>query len=226
MHYTSLKTHTQWDIIQLAMAKKSNIELGMTTNRIETLTDGVFAIAMTLLVLNLKFPQPSQYIGGFLHKILQSQIHIFINYILSFIILGIFWIMHHQQSHYIRRTDRIHLWINIFMLMFIALIPFSTSLVSNFTKDWVDEIFFAGNIFIIGTLFYANWSYATYKCRLVEPKTDKVLIDIGKRRVLVVPLIALFAIITAFQKIELSSYCYMLIPIILAFPAFRYQTHD
>jgi len=206
------------------MAKKSNNEPGLTTARLETLTDGVFAIAMTLLVLNLKFPQPSHYMGGSLHKLLGSQIHIFINYVLSFIILGIFWIVHHQQSHYIKRTDRIHLWINIFILMFIALIPFSTSLVGIFTKDWADEIFFAGNIFMIGLFFYLNWSYATYEYRLINPDLDKEEIEIGKRRAMITPLVALIAILVTFLSTEYSSYCYLLIPVILSLPAFKYHS--
>ena len=105
----------------------------MTTIRLETLTDGVFAIAMTLLVLNLRFPVTKAGLTEReLEQIVFGQSNVFFNYFLSFILLALFWMLHHQQFHFFRKTDRSHIWINIFILMFVALLPFSASLVGPF----------------------------------------------------------------------------------------------
>ncbi len=67
-------------------------------------------------------------------NLLYSQMHRFFNYALSFLLLSIFWIVHHQQFHVIKRSDQRLLWINIFILMFVALMPFSTDLVGDFNQ--------------------------------------------------------------------------------------------
>jgi len=201
---------------------RSEGKTDLTTKRIEALTDGIFAIAMTLLVLTLELPEVG---GGMtqtgLHRLLLSQSYMFVNYVKSFLLLAIFWIVHHQQFHYIRRTDRNHLWINIFTLMVVAMIPFSASVSGDFANDPVAEIFFGGSMFILGALVYLNWLYATSGRRLVDRNLDSRVIRAGKRRGLVVPIISLIAMITALVSASNSSYCYLLIPIVLQLPYFR-----
>lgn len=197
-------------------------ELGMTTRRIETLTDGIFAIAMTLLVLNLDLPEVGKELTeAGLHDLLIAEMPIFFNYALSFILLAIFWIIHHQQFHFIKRTDRKHLWISIFTLMFIALIPFSTSLVGDYPDDRMAEFFFGSNMFALGVLFNRNWAYATKGHRLVEASLDPRRIALGKKRGAVIPLVSLLAVLLSLIHPRLSSYTYILIPIILSLPQFR-----
>ena len=200
-------------------------ELGMTTHRIEALTDGIFAIAMTLLVLTLGLPEVEKGLTERgLHHLLIEQSDKFFNYGLSFILLAIFWVIHHQQFHFIKRTDRKHLWINIFTLMFIALIPFSTSLVGDYPRDWIAEFFFGFNMFMVGTLLNLNWTYATKGHRLVEASLDRRRIAVGKKRGAVTPLVSLLAMGLSLLHPQLSSYAYILIPIILSLPQFRRQT--
>ena len=195
---------------------------GQSTRRLETLTDGIFAIAMTLLVLNLNIPEGVREIGeGELHKLLFSQGHKFLNYALSFIVLAIFWILNHDDFHYIKRTNRLHIWINAFLLMFIVLVPFSTSLIGDFRGDWVGSCFFSSNIFVLGILFYVNWSYATHNNRLVDESIDPQRVIIGKRRSLVIPCISLAAIILSFVDVKLTHYVFLAIPPILLLPPFR-----
>jgi uncharacterized membrane protein len=194
----------------------------LTTRRLEALTDGIFAISMTLLVLTLDIGEVSNGITqAGLHKLLLAQIPKFFNYALSFVLLALFWILHHQQYRYIKKTEHLHLWMNIFILMFVALIPFSTSLVGDFAGDWMAEMFFGANMLIIGVLFSLNWYYSTKDLRLVEGELEKKHIDLGIRRGLVTPFVSLLAILMAFVNPSYSSYVYLLIPIILSFPQFR-----
>ena len=86
----------------MAEETRGTLSLGLTTQRIETLTDGVFAIAMTLLVLTLDLPRVGAHLSNAgLWNLLNSQMDKFHNYVLSFILLAVFWLVHHQQFHYI-----------------------------------------------------------------------------------------------------------------------------
>ena len=200
---------------------ESTADFGLTTKRIETLTDGIFAIAMTLLVLSINLPEVGAEVG--LHQLLFSQWYKFVNYAVSFMLLSVFWVVHHQQFCFIKRTDRHHLWISILVLMFIAMIPFSASLIGDYSNDSLAKIFFAGNLFIIGMLFYVNWAYATHKHRLVEKDLDIDRIEVGKRRSLVTPAVALAAAGLSLLHPSWSFYAYLSIPVILSFPPFRHK---
>ncbi len=198
---------------------------GMTTYRIEALTDGIFAVAMTLLVLNLKLPQGGvEGVETDLIDLVTGQSHVFSNYAMSFLLAAVFWIIHHQQSHVIKRTDRNHIWLNVIILMFVSLIPFSTSLINDYHDDWMASIFFGMNMFILGSLFYLNWDYATRGHKLVAPNLDPRRIAVGKRRSAVTPIVSLLAMALALVDAPVSSFAYLLIPLILFHPTFRYNS--
>ena len=207
------------------MAESDDPELGMTTQRIENLADGIFSIAMTLLVLNLALPAVGTdlTLTTELHTILFGQTHKFFNYVLSFILLAIFWIIHHQQFHFIKRTDHIHLWINICDLMFVALVPFSTSLIGDYPDETVAKLFFDLNLFILGSLNVLNWTYATKGYRLVDRGLDPRRIAVGNRRDAVVPVVVLLAMVLSLITPQWSSCAYLLIPVMLAHPWFRHK---
>ena len=184
----------------------------MTTHRIEALADGIFAIAMTLMVLNLALPEAGKGAAE-LHSLLIGQLDKFLGYAVSFVLLAVFWIRHHEQSHFVKRTDRKHLWINIIFLMFVALVPFSTSLVGDYPDEPVAEVFFGCNIFILGALLLCNWAYATEHHRLVDPNLDPRLVALGKRRGVVTPLVAISAMGLSFINPDISAYAYLFIPV-------------
>jgi uncharacterized membrane protein len=194
----------------------------MTTHRIEALTDGIFAIAMTLLVLTLALPEAGEGLAE-VHSLLIGQMDKFFNYALSFVLLAIFWIRHHRQSHFIKRTDGRHLWINIFFLMFVALMPFTTSLVGDYSEEPLAEVFFAANILMLGVFLTWNWVYATNNHRLVDRSLDLPTIALGKKREVVAPLVAILAMGLAFIDTNISSYSYLLIPVILQVIELRHR---
>ena len=194
----------------------------MTTHRIEALVDGIFAIAMTLLVLTLTIPAAGK--GPIeVHGLLLGQIDKFFNYALSFILLAIFWIRHNQQFHFIKRTDGKHLWINIFFLMFVALMPFSTSLAGDYSKEPLAEVFFASNILMLGIFLVWNWVYATNHHRLVDSSLDPRRIALGKKRGVVTAPVAVLAMGLAFIDPWISSFVYLLIPILQGVLEYRHR---
>ncbi len=184
----------------------------MSSGRISSLSDGVFAVAMTLLVVNLNIPENIRLSDTELHVVLMNQTSRFSNYIISFLLTAVFWISHHRQHHYIKRTDTVHLWINIFILMFIVLVPFSTSLTGDYGGSTTAEVFFAGNMMIVGLLFRANWVYAIRNHRLIETNTSKEIIADGMWRCSLFNVISLMAVVFAFVIPKWSSLAYLLFP--------------
>ncbi len=185
-----------------------------STKRLEALADGIFAIAMTILVVTLDIPHLSAGVSiADASTFLLGQAHKIMNYFLSFVLLAIFWLQHHQHSHITEKTDNVHLWINMFILMFISLIPFSTSLVSTFTYDRVDEALFGLNIFVIGLLFYASLYYAGSRGCLskTRPVTEKTLSNL-KYNAMITPAVASIGIFFAVLTPYYSPYVYLLIP--------------
>jgi len=119
-----------------------------------------------------------------------------------------------QATHFIKRTDGRHLWINIFFLMFVALMPFTTSLVGDYSEEPLAEVFFASNIFMLGMFLTWNWVYATNRHRLVDRSLDPPTIALGKKMGVVTPLVAVLAMGLAFVDTSISSWSYLLIPIL------------
>ena len=97
----------------------------LSSERIQSLTDGIFAFAMTLLVINIDLPStPHKIDPELLGKYLFSLWPDFFHYVLSFILLSLFWVEHHQQFYYVKKINRKALWINILNLLFVALFHF------------------------------------------------------------------------------------------------------
>ncbi len=170
----------------MSQIKKGVSAAVFTPNRLEALTDGVFAIVMTLLVLELSIPEIA-------HPSLQAELPRRLlelwpklySYVLSFLVLGILWTLHHRSFHSIKRSDNALIWLNIVFLMFVALIPFSTSLIGNYGTEQLSTVIYAINVLLALVMRLIIWTYATGKYRLVDSdinpswvKRDK-LISIG-----------------------------------------------
>jgi uncharacterized membrane protein len=186
----------------------------ISKSRIETLTDGVFAIVMTILVLEITVPQISHSEATIeLPKQLLKLWPIILSYGTSFIILGLFWIAHDYQFHYVKRANRIFLWITIFYLMFIAFVPFSTSLIGEYGDQQISIIIYAVNISIIGFWEYIRWKYATKDHHLVDSDLDPTFITKMSRRFLLGPTIYLIAVAISFVSTQVSLVLFIATPL-------------
>jgi len=183
--------------------------------RIETLVDGIFAISMTLLVLSIGVPTISRSApeSVFQQQILSLVPKIAI-YALSFWILSNFWRVNHQQFYFIKGINRTIITINIFWLLFVALLPFSTSLIGNYGHYITASVIFNINMFFIGFLYSINWYYASEK-GFADEKLDKKFIRFLRRSNLILPVLSLFAIGLSFYVNSLSATIYILAPILL-----------
>lgn len=153
----------------------------MEKNRIEAFSDGVFAIAVTLLVLNIgsgsigKTP-----IDIALVKLLPD----ILAYILSFMIIGVYWVAHHTMMHYVTTVDRNALWINNLTLMCIAFMPFSTQLLSRYPASPVSFLVYCVTLSAANVTGSWFWLYLSFRKRYV----DKTVTDEFARQVLLLHL--------------------------------------
>lgn len=186
-----------------------------STARVETLTDGIFAIAMTIMVLNIEVPgvPPGEAGPGFVELLgdLSSQLG---DYAISFLLLSTFWIVHHKQMRWVKRTNQAFIWINTFLLLLVTVVPLSTALQSKYSSSRASVIFFDTNLLLIGFLFFMLWRYATHDYRLVDrDEIDQEVIKGGLVRNTVVMGVSVLAIGIAFINPNWSTTAYLLIPI-------------
>jgi len=118
----------------------------MEKSRLEAFSDGVFAIVITLLILDIRFPEVpySQF-----WETLNSTLPRILAYVMSFIIIGVYWVSHHNSMHAVRKTDRAFLWLNVLLLLCVSFIPFPTSLLGRYPYQ-------AGPIIVYGLTLIAS----------------------------------------------------------------------
>jgi uncharacterized membrane protein len=146
----------------------------MDTKRLETLVDGIFAIAMTLLVLGLAVPTIQPPItNASVEAAILNLLPNFISLVVSFVLLGVFWKIHHRTFKQINIMNGTLLWINLIWLLFIVLVPFSASLTGDYGQVTISNVIFNINMLGIAVLLYLNWHYADHKDFIHEKIKDK-----------------------------------------------------
>lgn len=143
--------------------------------RLEAFSDGVFAVAITLLVLDLRVPRDAQP-GGLGHA-LNDLWPNYASYVVSFFIIGIIWVNHHAMLGFIRRVDRTLLFLNLLLLLFIALIPFPTALLAEYVRgggsnSHLAAAVFSGVMFGMSLCFALNWLWILRDDRLLHEDVD------------------------------------------------------
>ena len=186
-------------------------------NRLEALTDGVFAIAMTPMVLSLDMPRlPGKITEAELLAALMDLALPLFKYAISFLLLGTFWVIHIRQAHHVRRVDVIYLWLGMGALLLITIVPFSTSLVGDYPDMGPAEYFFHLNILGISTLYAAQWAHATRHHRLVEPDLQPGMIEKEHRLALLIPAFAIMGLMLAAEGPFESNLLYAAVPFLAA----------
>lgn len=150
---------------------ESRVRSGASPHRIEALADGTFAIAMTLLVLELHVPElGEQATDADVLAALAALAPKFLSYASGFVILGTLWIGHHLQFHYIRRSSRALLWINLSFLLLISSLPFDVALLGTYGAMRVPCVIYGATAFGAMTCLLIQWRYAAGPgtCRLVD----------------------------------------------------------
>ncbi len=192
------------------MAISSILQSGLTKSRVEALADGIFATVMTVLVLGLRGPASSLTDTELRNEILNLWPNI-TAYAFSFIVLGLFWIGHHAQFHYIKQTDRVFLWINVLFLLTIGFIPFSTSLIGLYPFSPTAVRVYGANLAATGIALNAIWWYATHNRRLVAKDLDPHIVTLAQRRTIVGPIVCFFGLGFSYLDARISLVLYLLL---------------
>jgi uncharacterized membrane protein len=192
-------------------------------SRIEALSDGVFAIAMTLMVLSLKFPEdfpsnptPQELIQGFVESLPSLE-----KYIISFLVLGIYWMRHQAQFTFIQYATRGLLYINIIFLMFVALIPATTEFLMTYNTNQIPLLIYLANNFLICLVLVWHWHYITkINPHLVVKELTPGLKTRGFHLLVGACLLFAAAIIISFWDLRISFLVLYIMPIV--FPFYRF----
>ncbi|TLZ71426.1 MAG: DUF1211 domain-containing protein [Methanobacteriota archaeon] len=193
------------------MESGTRTAVGMPPGRLLTLADGIFAIAMTLLVLNLRLPD-----GG--NADLATQLaglrSAFLTFVISFVVLGVFWFAHHQTFHFLVRVNRTLVWLSIGFFLGVALIPFVASVLGAHPDDPIALTLYGGAIGLLTVLGYVTWWYMTGDRGLVVEGMDPKLVRKVQHWIAVGPVIALVAIALAFVSPLVSLLIYVALPVL------------
>lgn len=188
--------------------KQSETTQEKETIRVEAFSDGVFAIAITLLVLDLKVPKAESLgEGSSLWHYLIDQWPVFMAYFVSFCTILIMWISHHRLFNEIRKVDDVFLYLNGFLLLFISLTPFPTSLLAEHiqhTDASTAAAIYSGNAFLIAMMYNAVWRYAAHDHRLLHRNANADIVRGVSRQYWYGPPLYLLAFGLAFVNVGAS----------------------
>lgn len=187
-------------------------------SRITTLADGVFAIVMTLLVLGIDVPEVphDQLEDELIGSILQVWPKI-AAYVVSFLVLGIYWVGHHTQFHFMRGVDRAALWLNIGFFMMVSLVPFTTRLVGHYGSEGFPLLVYGLNLILISTMLLLHWWYVASH-DLLDETADEELVRDATRRILVGPAIYAVAIAVSFFDGRIALLVILAAPVLHIMP--------
>jgi uncharacterized membrane protein len=190
------------------MSPDSDLDL----KRIQALTDATFAVAMTILILEVRIPAGLDTLA--LHEyFFRHNMHQVSTYVIGFVTMGIFWIGSHFHHHHLLKTDRISSWMNILFLMLICLIPFTIGFVNNYRHEKLSLIVYSINLILASAANYGMLWYA-WKKQFVKIHFTRKHFNHGRQRIMI-PICIYAAIIpVAYLSTEVALYMF-LVPIVL-----------
>jgi uncharacterized membrane protein len=190
----------------------------MNIARFEAFSDSVFAIAATLLVVNLRVPN----LAGMTTR--QSTLQLtwlwpqLLGYATSFAIIGVLWINHHALFHFLKKVDRVSLIINLGLLMCVAFIPYPTALMAQYGRNRAVVMLFGSTMATAGFVFSALWFYAVKQYVRSEPHIDQRFIRDASLWTLGYPVSYVLATVLVVVDPRLSIALYAIIPVVYLLP--------
>ncbi len=173
-------------------------------SRVISLSDGVFAFALTLLVLSLVVPvvpgTTNGVTNGPLGAALNHDYGTFIGYVFAFVMIAVWWINHHRLFRYIVRTDDLLIWINLALLLEVAVMPFVLKVYTTYDFTQYGIILFAAMQAVAGFTMNILWRYAA-GVKLLRPDLDPAIIRFHKVRGLFTPAVFLISIAVSFVSL-------------------------
>lgn len=184
------------------------VERGRDVDRVSAFSDGVFAIAITLLALTIRLPSnDEQPIGEVLSDVSQPVLI----YFLSFWVIASYWRAHHRMWHFIDRVDGTFIVLNLVLLSFVALIPFPTDLVGVYSGTSEAAIVYALAVAATGLASATVWAYAARDNGMMREEFDPGRRHLMLRRALIAPMVFLASVPIAIAYPTAAMYSWLLI---------------
>ncbi|MFO0902216.1 MAG: TMEM175 family protein [Pirellulales bacterium] len=181
--------------------------------RLLAFSDGVIAIAITLLVLGLEVPSVHEVPDQGLKDYLLQSLHPLYGYVASFLLIGTYWLQHYVIHHHVRLVDRRFVALNGLFLFSVSFVPFPTGLQASYRKDELAMVLYAASQAFCGLSLLMLWLYATRKRRLVHPNLPQEVVTSMSWRIAMTPVIALMAMLVSFVNIEICRWMFLGIPL-------------
>ena len=193
------------------MAEARTPQAGRDLDRIVFFSDAVFAIAITILVLDIRVPE------GLSPAELPAQLldlgPRYVSYVISFLVLAIYWQAHHKVFKPITGYDGTLVWLNVLFLMAVAFLPFPTSLLGEYSEEQISVVIYAVNAAVASLLLVAISWYATSNHHLVGPDLDDEENRIRRVQGLAVPVVFLLSIGVSFFSPIAAMYSWLLLSV-------------
>jgi TMEM175 potassium channel family protein len=174
-------------------------------------TDAVFAIVMTLLVLEIRVPEvPPDLAAAEVPTKVLALWPKFFSYVLSFLVIGNYWIAHHQTFRYVMSYDRPLLWLNLLFLLSISFIPFPTALLGEYGELRFAVIFYAACVGLARLVLALEWWYIIKGPIRTSDDLDSMLARYNFYRGFAIPLIFLISIGISFFSVTLALWSWLL----------------
>ena len=186
-------------------------------NRVEAFTDGVLAIVITLLVLEIRVPHLHEALSrGEAVQALRLMGPKFFSFFLSFVYVAIFWVNHHHFFDLIRDASPGLMWLNNLLLLFLCFVPFPTAFIGEYPANPVGLALFAAVLMAAGAVFTVMWSYA-YRRGLMERSVRKDVVQEAVRSGLLGPPLYAVAAVGAFAAPWIAWTIFWAVPIFYFF---------
>ncbi len=176
----------------------------MTKNRLEAFSDGVFSVAATLLVLDVKLSEKDIHSNGELITVIHNAIPNILTFIYSFLVVGIFWVGHLRIFTLVKKTNHYLIWCNIFYLLTIAIIPFAAALISQHPFFVTAVIFYCIVLFICGIQHVFLLNYLERHPDLLEKDPDPLFFKKTRSIALVGPVCYVLATVSCLIYVPVS----------------------
>lgn len=179
--------------------------------RLDTFSDAIFAVAMTLLVFSFPLSGlPLNLTQAEVEKLLESLVPQLQTFVISFLVVGSFWAAHNRIFDAIDRYDQALVWLNFFFLLFIVFIPFPTAILVSAGSFWLPTAFYASNVAAAGFALTGIWLYASYDHRLIDASVSVQEVRLRTFRSVAVPSVFLLSILVAIYNAHLAQYFWLL----------------
>ncbi len=190
----------------------------MKSLSLEALGDGIFAIAMTIMVLELKFPEVEMDSWhNFIYAVASVKYN-FLCYIISFIVLGIMWFGHRVMFEYIGRSNRYFIFLGVLFYMVVCLVPFSTRLLAEHPLKWFAILIYAVNLSVCNLTLYVQWNYGLKHKSLLEREITHEVQETATFLFLISPVVYAIAVIFSFFVPLVSIFIFAITPLIYILP--------